>query len=73
MTAMLEKVASAIVDALDNEDGRVDCTDIARAALEAMREPTPDMAEHPSYEDGKWSLPNIQAFVDAALGKDPPA
>lgn len=41
----------------------------ARAAIEAMREPTPDMTEHPDYVHGNWSRRNIEAWIRSALGE----
>jgi hypothetical protein len=43
----------------------------ARAAIEAMREPTEVMLDHWSYRNGEWSRQNIEAFVDAALTPTP--
>ena len=68
---MIERVAKAI-----NELGRVDATNyrdrlaIARAAIEAMREPTDAMERAGLREvtiDATWFKPAWQAAIDAAL------
>ena len=49
--------------------GREDYFDQARAAIEAMREPTPGMLNHPSYIQGEWSRRNVESFIDAAINE----
>jgi hypothetical protein len=39
---------------------------VARAAIEAMREPTPEMLESERYLYGEWSRRNIEAYFDEA-------
>lgn len=45
----------------------------ARAAIEAMREPTEAMTDHPSYTAGEWSRYTLEAAIDAALSDSPAA
>lgn len=39
----------------------------ARAAVEAMREPTADLVDSDSYANGLWSRRSITAYLDEAL------
>jgi hypothetical protein len=41
--------------------------DLARAAIEAMREPTQSMYDHETYTSGQWSNRTLEAMIDAAL------
>lgn len=44
----------------------------ARAAIEAMREPTSHETESRSFRNGDWSRRNIEAYIDAALNTEKP-
>jgi hypothetical protein len=72
MSEMTERVAKAIFDAMDITDG-LDWTSAeryARAAIEAMREPTVDMIDAAASVD-RYAEPGDEwgAMIDAALGK----
>lgn len=88
MTEMVERVRMTIADALTDQDGwmkksysREDMTEVARAAIEAMREPTESMIDKAT--DFDWgpgisgdetdASPNRvwQAMIDAALVTEP--
>lgn len=69
---MIERVARAIADAVTKWDDlgvwqKQMLRRQARAAIAAMREPTADLTEHPSYLNGEWSRRNIEAYIDATL------
>lgn len=79
---MIHLVGEAIIDELTSRRGFRqafdDCDDgiqaeirdaLARAAIEAMREPTEEMTEHETYQHGMWSRRNIEAWLRAALGE----
>ena len=77
MTTMIERVQSAIVNAVLREGDRIDpnvAEECARAAIEAMREPTPHQisdrviraAGYAGDIDVVWRL-----MIDAALAERP--
>ena len=43
----------------------------ARAAIEAMREPSDGMTEFASYHREEWSRSCLQSAIDAALAEGP--
>ena len=79
MSEMVERVARAIHDAGFPENLRDETWNDRRwkecamgqalAALRAMREPTREMINHPSYVNGEWSRRNIESFFDAAINE----
>jgi hypothetical protein len=87
MSEMIERVGQAIHGgdcAVGLEFKIEDAREIARAAIEAMREPTEAMAKH-GYEDASHTLEGMlgypsyeescaniyRAMIDAALGTNP--
>jgi len=64
---MIEKVAIAIRDSFNSND--IDCGPIAKAAIEAMREPSDamiaDFDRSPTLR--KAAVDSYQAMIDAAL------
>ena len=70
MTEMIERVARAIAQCL-NEPGQCSYSDIARAAIEAMREPTEAMIKEGAYGSGEDSAGVAcgawKAMIDEAL------
>lgn len=75
VTSMVERVAIAIEEANLKASGDEDYTPLARAAIEAMREPTDAMEDAALgatgiYEDGSNDyLVHYQAMIDAALNE----
>jgi len=68
MSEMIERVAKAILEEQrKNRSVFPSNIDLARAAIEAMREPTCDMLNAGWRKDG-WPL-SYRAAIDAALGK----
>ena len=72
MTDMIDRVAKAINDTmLQHGDYKPD--ELARAAIEAMREPTDEMYQGVCALDKMWRDSNSaeiwQAMIDAALEK----
>ncbi len=63
--SMTESVARAIADALGAEDWR-SCVEAARAAVKAMREPTPSMLEAalPDMPDWGYLPEDWRAMID---------
>lgn len=53
----------------DHEKARQGWRKVARAALIAMREPTPEMLDAAAEVDGLAILPEWQSAIDAALGE----
>jgi hypothetical protein len=78
MTTMVERVAGAIIAELNRAgvfeigwSGDLDATPAARAAIEAMREPSPamwDAAQENALPPG-W-LSDWQSLISAALAED---
>lgn len=69
VSEMVRRVAEAIaVISSGSPDNWGNCVEEAIEAIKAMREPTTDMTDQPSYVNGEWSRRNIEAFIDAALG-----
>ena len=64
MSGMIDRVAEAIEAQMRTSDNYPE--DLARAAIEAMRE-LPD-EPGPRYTDGEYSRRNQTAMVDDALG-----
>ena len=87
MSDMIERVGSALANACMDEFGRTWTNDVrwkfARAAIEAMREPTPHMQEAGAAELERqrialeWDSPSIwigkffSAMIDSALSQSP--
>ncbi len=79
MSEMIERVAKAQAGArwdLFDDEHKDAARDLARAAIEAMREPTEEMKEagsdfvYEAWGDGKTIAREAwQANIDAALGK----
>jgi hypothetical protein len=73
MNTMIERVIDAIQDTIDiSESGGVNFEKIARAAIEAMREPTPEMVDAMRLANmniaGGYDGPSgWEAAIDAAL------
>ncbi len=80
MSEMVFRVASALVDALGKDEALTgaECIRMARAAIEAMREPSDDMCEagaayyHDNYQPGhakeQTTAPDIwRSMIDEAL------
>ena len=76
---MVERVAKAMISAIDEKeafvrendgicdvtvDGHVDFAALARAAIEAMREPTDEMVRAGRAVDGQYNT--VRASIDAA-------
>lgn len=64
---MIDRVARAIEDANMKASGDEDYAPLARAAIEAMREPTDAMVDA-----GQWQIDPVslyQSFIDAALNE----
>jgi hypothetical protein len=63
--SMTERVARAIAGALGQDDWRT-CIEAARAAVTAMREPTPDMLEAalPDMPDWGYLPDDWRAMID---------
>lgn len=63
--SMTEQIARAIADAMGHDDWRA-CVDAARAAVTAMREPTPDMldAALPDVPDWGYLPDDWRAMID---------
>jgi hypothetical protein len=71
-TPMAERVAKAIFDAMDIADG-LDGTvakRYARAAIEAMREPTDEMCEAADWQQ-QLEVNQYQRAIEAALASKP--
>ena len=75
MTEMLERVTKAIFDEMDLMDGLdvPSAERYAKAALKAMREPTPEVLKgmwrrNDDNDAKKATLTNWQDAIDAALG-----
>lgn len=63
---MIERVARAIYDNEHSERTMGECISHAKAAIEAMREPTEEMINNcPGYSDDVRD--NYKAMIDAAL------
>lgn len=69
---MIERVSWAMYP--KDERGRYELRDdwpryliMARAAIEAMREPTDGMVGHYTHNIGEWSRSTTEAMIDAAL------
>jgi len=72
MSEMVERVARALSGWLHGSPSWESCFPMARAAIEAMREPTEAMvwagrADHLTVDGEEWSKPIWQAMIDAAL------
>ena len=73
MEGMVRTVAKAIkaklIEQASSDGADIDCESIARAAIEAMREPTRDMSHfgHGHWTDGKGAISIWQVMIDAAL------
>jgi hypothetical protein len=65
MPEMIERVARAIARELGEGGDAVEYYDIARAAIEAMREPTPEMLPAEMYEKTYRHI--WQKMISAAL------
>ena len=63
--SMIERVAKAMQ--LETVNKPFSWENAAWAAINAMREPTPEMTESPSYLNGEWSRRSCEAMIDAAL------
>lgn len=72
MSEMVERVANAIFNAMDATDGLYGTAaeKYARAAIEAMREPTTPMIDA-SVAIDRYACPSEEwrAMIDAALGR----
>lgn len=78
MTTMIEKVAKAIYEAMDLSDSLSlpEAEKYARAAIEAMREPTIEMRA--SYDDAHrrsrtksgFSISAYRSMIDAAISEE---
>ena len=68
--SMIESVARAIADALGAEDWR-SYVEAARAAVKAMREPTPSMLEAalPDMPDWGYLPEDWRAMIDHVAGE----
>lgn len=72
MSEMVERVEEAIRRRMAR-DGGYELSDLARAAIEAMREPTTDM-ENAGAEADDYGLDAVQSWsvmIDAALKEKP--
>jgi hypothetical protein len=71
MTEMIERVAKAIEGAFgqDTNFSQDAIKGMARAAIEAMREPTAEMNVRPLSDQSEEFLDNYREMIDAALGK----
>ena len=65
--SMIERVARAIYDEAADKPYATDLEPIARAAIEAMREPTREMLAAGMNEEGVDLLSEWRAMIDAAL------
>ena len=75
--SMVERVAVAINRRHEELTGRTlgaYPTEIARAAIEAMREPTAAMLDVTDYTEGRDHYPRVvyQDMIDAALSQETP-
>lgn len=63
---MIERVAKAIQE---NMIGHIvdDVNELAKAAIQAMREPTEEMLRHVPYKDSEPPIDTYQRIIDAAL------
>jgi hypothetical protein len=72
MSEMIDRVAFALfarTGGTADEWSRTNpdvCRSMARAAIEAMREPT-DAMRHAAFDEGSISLNGYRAMIDAAL------
>lgn len=66
---MVEKVADAIETAMASDDNSP--SDLARAAIEAMREPTLAMAQEGAWAGHETVEASWRAMIDAALNPPP--
>jgi hypothetical protein len=66
MSEMIDRVERAMMKATRSRDNEPD--NIARAIIEAMRVPTPEMLLAAQQQPGQQTYENIwQAMIDAAL------
>jgi hypothetical protein len=78
---MLEKAARAIkLELYEQEDkarrarkrASIDTHALARAALEAIREPSEEVASVATYDEYDWAARNFTAMIDAILNEKTP-
>lgn len=53
-------------------DGIVDLYELVLVVLQAAREPTEELLDHPSYMAGEWSRRSVEAYIDTILEEEKP-